>query len=70
MGHAIKFHICKMETMVVLPSWDFCEDEMEFPALAGVVQWIERWPEKQRVISSIPSQGTCLGFRPGPQLGA
>ena len=25
---------------------------------------------KQRVASSIPSQGTCLGCRPGPQLGA
>ena len=39
-------------------------------ALAGVAQWIEYWPANQRVISLIPSQGTCLGCGPGPQLGA
>ena len=27
------------------------------------------WATKQRVASSIPSQGTCLGGRPGPQWG-
>ena len=36
-------------------------------ALAGVAQWIEHQPMKQRVADSIPSQGTCLGCRPGPQ---
>ena len=36
-------------------------------ALAGVAQWIECWPVNQRVAGSIPSQGTCLGCRPGPQ---
>ena len=36
-------------------------------ALAGVAQWTEHWPVNQRVAGSIPSQGTCLGFRPGPQ---
>ena len=36
-------------------------------ALAGVVQWIEGQLANQRVASSIPSQGTCLGWRPGPQ---
>ena len=36
-------------------------------ALAGVAQWIEHGPENQRVASLIPSQGTCLGCRPGPQ---
>ena len=36
-------------------------------ALAGVAQWIECLPANQRVTSSIPSQGTCLGCRPGPQ---
>ena len=36
-------------------------------ALAGVAQWIERRPENQRAAGSIPSQGTCLGCRPGPQ---
>ena len=37
--------------------------------LAGVAQWIERWPEKQRVTSSIPSQDTCLGCGPGCPAG-
>ena len=37
--------------------------------LAGVAQWIECWPTKQTVTGSIPSQGTCLGCGPGPQLG-
>ena len=40
------------------------------PALAGVAQWIEYWPVNQRVAVLIPSQGTCLGCRPGPQFGA
>ena len=39
-------------------------------ALAGVAQWTERRLVKQGVASSIPSQGTCLGCRPGPQEGA
>ena len=39
-------------------------------ALAGVAQWTERWPMKQEVTGLIPSQGTCLGCGPGPQLGA
>ena len=38
-------------------------------ALADVAQWIEHQPANQRVASSIPSQGTCLGYRPGPQGG-
>ena len=37
------------------------------PALASVAQWIECQPENQRNASSIPSWGTCLGCRPGPQ---
>ena len=36
-------------------------------APAGVAQWTEHWPENQSVTSSIPSRGTCLRFRPGPQ---
>ena len=36
-------------------------------ALAVVAQWIECRPANQRVTSSIFSQGTCLGCRPGPQ---
>ena len=39
-------------------------------ARAGVAQWIEHRPVNQRVAGSIPSQGTCLGCGPGPQLGA
>ena len=38
-------------------------------ALAGVAQWTEHQPEKQRVACLIPSQGTYLGGGPGPQLG-
>ena len=41
-----------------------------YPVLAGVAQWIEYRPANQRVAGSIPSQGTCLGCRPGPQYGA
>ena len=36
-------------------------------ALAGVAQWIECWTANQRVVCSIPSQGTYLGYRPDPQ---
>ena len=39
-------------------------------ARAGVAQWIECQPENQRAAGLIPSQGTCLGCGPGPQLGA
>ena len=40
-------------------------------ALADTAQWIvtECRPANQRVASSIPSQGTCLVFRTGPQWG-
>ena len=37
-------------------------------ALAGGAQWIES--VNQRVADWIPSQGTCLGCGPGPQLGS
>ena len=36
---------------------------------AGVAQWIERRLVNQRVTGLILSQGTCLGCRPGPQVG-
>ena len=39
-------------------------------ALAGVAQWIEHGPVKQRVSGSIPSQGTCPGCGPRPLWGA
>ena len=38
-------------------------------ALAGVALWIFLWPVNQRATGSIPSQGTCLGWCPGPQWG-
>ena len=38
-------------------------------SLAGVAQWTECWTSNQRVAGSIPSQGTCLSCRPGPQYG-
>ena len=34
---------------------------------AGVPPWIECRPVNRRVTTSIPSQGICLGCRPGPQ---
>ena len=36
--------------------------------LAGVAQWIECWPANQRVTNLIPSQGICLGCRPGSPI--
>ena len=39
----------------------------ELRAVAGMAQWIECQHAHQRVIGSIPSQGTCLSCRPGPQ---
>ena len=36
-------------------------------ALAAVVQWNRCQPANQSVASLIPSQGTCLSCRPGPQ---
>ena len=40
-----------------------------YSALAGVAQWIKCQSANQKVASSIPSQGTCLGCRPGSHLG-
>ena len=39
-------------------------------ALAGVAQWIELWPVNRKAAISIPSQGTCLGCSPDPQVEA
>ena len=39
-------------------------------ALVGVAQWVECGRLNRKITGSIPSQGTCLGCRPGPQLGA
>ena len=46
------------------------DKRIQTSALAGVAQWIECQPLNQRVANWIPSQGTSLGCRPGPQLGA
>ena len=40
------------------------------PTLAGVGQWFELWPVNWKVTGLIPPQGTCLSYRPGPQLPA
>ena len=37
-------------------------------ALAGVAQWIECWPANQGVMGLMPTQDTCLGCWPHPQL--
>ena len=41
----------------------------EKQAVAGVGYWVECQPVNQKITSLIPGQGTCLGCRPGPQLG-
>ena len=38
-------------------------------ALAGDAQWIEHQPANQRAAGSIPSWGTCQGYRPGAPVG-
>ena len=35
--------------------------------LDGVAQWVEHSPANQNITSSIPNQGTCLSYGPGPQ---
>ena len=37
--------------------------------LTGVAQWVRHHPANARIAGSIPSQGTHLDCRPGPQLG-
>ena len=37
--------------------------KIDMYTLAGVAQWIERWPANQKVAGSIPSQGICLDPR-------
>ena len=37
--------------------------------MAGMAQCIEHQPTNQSVAGSIPSQGACLGCRPGPHVG-
>ena len=49
--------------------YNYNESKILITALAGVVQWIDCWPANQKVAGLIPSQGTCLGCRPGLQWG-
>ena len=42
------------------------KDEIDLP---GIAHWLSGWPANQRVVGSIPSQGTCLDCGPGPQEG-
>ena len=46
-----------------------CDYKNPASALAGVAQWVERWPMNQKAAHSIPSQGTCLGCGPGSPNG-
>ena len=48
---------------VIISNW------LAYITLAGVAQWVEHQPANQKVTGLIPSQGTCLGCRPGPCLG-
>ena len=48
--------------------WSF---KIIFCPLAGIAQWIEHGPAKQRVVGLIPNQGICLGCGQGsPVKGA
>ena len=50
-----------------LPHWTDLRSKAVTEALAGEAQWIGHQPMNQRVTGSIPCQGICLGFGPGPQ---
>ena len=41
-------------------------DKMRYITLTNVAQWVGHHPANQKVASSIPGQGTCLGCVPGP----
>ena len=42
-----------------------CPSKESRKALTGVARWIKHQPVNQRVTGSNPSQGMCLGCRPG-----
>ena len=60
-------HNAKAEHSTILPRSCQMNRSKLLSALAGVAQWIEHRPANQRVVSSIPSQGTWMDFGPGPQ---
>ena len=72
LGLVFSFVKKKFQRVIVVTEWEdvyFSSKNMVFAALADVSQWIEHQPANWKVAGLIPSQGTCLGFRPGPQLG-
>ena len=52
----------------IIPIFTDSLNIIENIALAGVPQLIENWPADRKFAGSIPSQSTCLGCGPGPQL--
>ena len=57
----------KNEALIQVSTWMNLKNAWK--AVAGVAQWIVCQPANQRVTGSIPSQDTCLGCGPGPQMG-
>ena len=53
--------------ILTFPKTKITFEREEISALLGVAQWIEHWPANWEVAGLIPSEGTCLGCRPGPQ---
>ena len=47
--------------------FNFIKQTQKGPGWCGSVYWA--WASDQGVAGSVPSQGTCLGCRPGPQWG-
>ena len=58
--HCCIFLICLVES-------ETTEKKTQTHIFAGVAQWTECQPVNQKVPGSIPKQGTCLSFGPGPQ---
>ena len=58
-----------LEKLLATKGSMFLPSRMLICAWAGVAQWIECWPLNLRVAHSISSQGTSLGFGPGPRWG-
>ena len=66
----ISYHSINMMSVYVT-QWGLFKNKTKqdtHPGWCGSVDSV--WAENQRVASSIPSQGTCLGCRPGPQYWA
>ena len=59
-------HIKQVQRQGTCANKDVCFKN-KVPTRAVVAQWTERRPVNLRVAGLIPSQGTCLGYGPGPQ---